>query len=81
VRSLLFKKGYREESHIALKFAFKELYVDNGLLPKEIYKTLDRSMSLREMADYKNSYSNVGAENIIAGTEKALQKIKILLNS
>lgn len=31
VRSLIFIKGYREESHIALKVAFKVLYIETEI--------------------------------------------------
>lgn len=75
-RALLFKAGYREESHIALKVALKELYIDNELLDKEIYKTLESGMDLREMADYKESFSQGAAESLINRVEKSLEKIE-----
>ena len=75
-RALLFKAGYREESHIALKVALKELYIDNELLDKEIYKTLESGMDLREMADYKESFSQGAAGSLINRVEKSLEKIE-----
>ena len=36
-RALLYKKKYREKSHIQLAFAVKSLYVDGGILPDEYY--------------------------------------------
>ena len=33
-RALLYKKRYREKSHIQLVFAIKAFYVDEGLLPQ-----------------------------------------------
>ncbi len=53
VRALLFKAGYREESHFALKVAFRML--------KDVFNTLERGMNLREMADYKETFSENGA--------------------
>lgn len=71
-----FKAGYREESHFALKIALKELYIDNGLLDKEIYKTLESGMDLRELADYKESFSQVAAESLINRVENSMGKIE-----
>ncbi len=36
-RALLYKKRYREKSHIQLAFAIKAFYVDEGLLPQKYY--------------------------------------------
>ena len=79
-RALLFRAGYREESHIAMKVALKELYIDNELLDREIYKTLESGMDLREMADYKETFSQIAAENLINRVEKSLEKIQEYLN-
>ncbi len=76
VRSLVYKAGYREESHSALKLAFKELYIDNRILSQDVYNTLERGMGLREMADYKESYSQNGAGNLIEMVEKGLVEIE-----
>jgi uncharacterized protein (UPF0332 family) len=76
VRALIFKAGYREESHIALKIAFKELYIDNKTLDKETYKTLESGMDLRELADYKETFSQGAAENLIKRVEKAIETIE-----
>ncbi len=78
-RALLFKAGYREESHFALKLAFKALYIETGILPQSTYNALDRGMSLREMADYKESYSQSGAENLIKSVIEALKEIEKVL--
>lgn len=34
-RAFLYKKKYREKSHIQLAFAIKALYVDKGVLPQK----------------------------------------------
>ena len=65
VRALVYKSGYREESHAAMKTAFKELFIDNGIVPQKVYSALERGMDLREMADYKETYSKDGAETLI----------------
>lgn len=78
-RALLYKFGYREESHIALKLAIKELYISNGKLPYSVYDTLERGMELREMADYKENYSQKGAENLVLAVKQAIAEIEKII--
>lgn len=75
-RALLFKSGYREKSHSALKIAIKTLYIETGVLSNDTYNALERGMSLREMADYKETYSQSGAENLIQSVVAALKEIE-----
>jgi uncharacterized protein (UPF0332 family) len=75
-RALLFKSGYREESHLALKLAFKALYIETGILSIDTYNALERGMSLREMADYKETYSQSGAENLTKSVVAAVKEIE-----
>ena len=79
VRALLYKSGYREESHAALKLAFKELFIINGKLPRSLYDTFERGMELREMADYKENYSQKSSENLILAVNQALIEIEKVL--
>ncbi len=81
VRSVVYKSGYREESHAAMKTAFKELFIDNHILPHKVYSVLERGMDLREMADYKETYSKDGAEALINGVTDAVEIIKGFLKS
>lgn len=76
VRALIFRSGYREESHAALKLAFKELYINTGTLSHNVYVALERGMNLREMADYKENYSQSGAGNLIEMVVKSLDEIE-----
>lgn len=59
-----------------MKTAFKELFVDNGIVPQKVYSALERGMDLREMADYKETYSKDGAEALITGVAEAVGMIK-----
>lgn len=79
VRALIYKSGYREESHTALKLAFKGLYVETGKLSQTVFDALERGMDLREMADYKENFSQRGAENLITAVKQSLIEIKIIL--
>lgn len=81
IRALVFKAGYREESHAALKVAFDELYIKTELLGKEILSALERGMMLRESADYKATFSISGAQTIIKISESSIQKIEEYLDS
>lgn len=79
MRSLVYKSGYREESHAAMKSAFRELYIDSDLLPQKVFYVLERGMDLREMADYKETYSQNGADVLINGVEESIKIIKAYL--
>lgn len=79
VRALIYKAGIREESHAALKTAFKELYVDAGIISAKVYSTFERGMDLREMADYKETYSKNGAEALITDAQKAIEEISLYM--
>lgn len=76
VRALVYRLGYREENHSALKLAFKELYIKTDILLEDVYIALERGMNLREMADYKENYSQFGASNLIEMVVKGLAEIE-----
>lgn len=76
VRALLFKAGYREESHYALKITVKELYFDKNILDGEIYKVLEKGKDLRELADYKERFSKEAAENLVLKAKDSISKIE-----
>ncbi|MCL2859877.1 MAG: HEPN domain-containing protein [Oscillospiraceae bacterium] len=81
VRALIYKSGYREKSHIALKDIFKELYIKTEELPMVTYDCLKDGMHLREAADYKNLYAKEDAENIIISVSESLKEIQKLVDS
>lgn len=53
-----------------MKSAFRELYIDTGLIPLKVFSVLERGMDLREMADYRETYSQDGANALIIGAEE-----------
>lgn len=79
-RALLYKKRYREKSHIQLALAIRTFFVDEKLLPEEFYDSFIEAISLREMADYKGKFSEEGAEKNIQPAEKAVKSAEGLLN-
>jgi len=78
-RALLYKKKYREKSHIQLAFAIKALYIDEGLLPEGYYDNFIQALNLREMADYKSKFSRQGAEKNVQAAEEAVKLAESLL--
>lgn len=78
-RALLYQKKYREKSHIQLAFAIKSFYIDEGLLPQEYYDNFIQAMDLREMADYKRTFSKQGAQRNIQAAEEAIKLSEALL--
>lgn len=80
-RALLYKKKYREKSHIQLAFAIKTFYVDEGFLPQEYYDNYIQAIGLREMADYKGNYSKRGAERNIRAAEEAIKRAEGVLRN
>lgn len=73
------KKGLREESHSAIKAVLRERYLDTGRLSIETYNAFERGMNLREMADYKNTFSESAAQKLVESVEKAMMEIEALL--
>ena len=65
MRALLYLAGFREESHLALKGAIRELYFDQGKISEEAFRALERGMELREMADYKATFSEETARWLV----------------
>ncbi|MFH1900973.1 MAG: HEPN domain-containing protein [Candidatus Omnitrophota bacterium] len=72
-RALLYRKKYREKSHIQLALAIKAFYVDRGLLPQKYYDSFIQALGLREMADYKRKFSKQGAERNIKIAQEAIK--------
>ncbi|MBU4251714.1 MAG: HEPN domain-containing protein [Candidatus Omnitrophica bacterium] len=80
-RALLYKKGYREKSHIQLGFAIKAFYVDKGLLPQEYYNNFIQALDFRELADYKSKFSKETAERNIQAGEEAIRSTGNILKN
>lgn len=78
-RSLLQNKKYREKSHIQLALAIKALYIEKGELPQEYYDNFIQAIELREMADYKSSFSQAGAERNIQAAKEAIKLVEIIM--
>ena len=53
-RALIFSKGYREKSHICVKYAIEALFVDIGTLDNQLLQDFSYAMKIREGADYGN---------------------------
>lgn len=51
--------------------------MDAGILSAKTHSTFERGMDLREMADYKETYSKNGAEALITDVQKAIEEISL----
>ena len=80
-RALLYKKKYREKSHIQLGFAIKAFYVDKGLLPQEYYDNFIQALDFRELADYKSKFSKESAQRNIQAAEEAIKLTEDIFKS
>jgi uncharacterized protein (UPF0332 family) len=80
-RALLYKKKYREKSHIQLAFAIKAFYVDEGSLSQEYYDNFILALDFRELADYKSKFSKQGAGRNIQAAEEAIRSTEDLLKN
>jgi uncharacterized protein (UPF0332 family) len=69
-KSLLFSIGYVEKSHDCLIVAVQELFVDSGLLPVTLARTVRDAKSAREAADYGLTYSDDAARMIVQDAEE-----------
>lgn len=79
-RALLFAKGYREKSHICLKYALQSLYVEEGILEERYANDFDVVMLLRETADYKSDFSKDGAKTAIQNAKTFSSAAKKVLS-
>jgi uncharacterized protein (UPF0332 family) len=79
-RALLFAAGYREESHLALRQAVYELYVETGRLGNDAYRALERGLELRELADYKETFSEDSSRLLCKNVGVGLAEIEKLLS-
>lgn len=78
-RALIFNKGFREKSHICLKYAIESLFVDNGLLDNQLLQDFDYAMKMREGADYGHIYSADTAMELVNSASKIYENSKKLL--
>jgi len=78
-RALIYSQRYREKSHYCLIVALEHLYVEKGLIEKELVESLILGKEMRESADYRSSFSKEGAENLIKAVDKFLAVAKNLL--
>lgn len=77
LRALLFEKGFREKSHHALLAAVRELYADQ--LERSLIQDCERSMVLRQEADYGLKFSGRGALDVIETAGVLVERARRLL--
>lgn len=62
-RALLYSRGYRKKSHHCLSVAMRRLFVGQRLLEERLIDALDDARALREDADYRTEFSEMGAQH------------------
>jgi uncharacterized protein (UPF0332 family) len=75
-KALVFKKGYREKSHICLLIALRELYVRSREMDKDIVDQFEMCMDVRHEADYGLSHDEESARICIESAIKLLVSTK-----
>jgi len=80
-RGLIYAKKYREKSHYCLVIALEHLYVERGVLDKVFIESLTMGKDMRESADYRSSFSEEGAHNLIKAAQDFLNIAKKLVKS
>lgn len=78
-RGLLFSRGFREKSHICLKFAIEALFVDNNIISEDILDDFDFARKARERADYSYVYDEKLANDILETARKLISEVESLL--
>ena len=76
-RAVLFSLGYRERRHYAVQVVLEQLGKE-GKLESVHLDYYSASMEARENADYRYSYSEATAGDIIGYAEKFLERMKEL---
>ena len=77
-KAVLFALGYKERKHVAVQIVLEDLSKQGKL--ENIYpQYLSSGEGCREGADYRYTYSEGIAEEIIENAEKFLKRIKELL--
>jgi len=69
-RTLFYHKGYREKSHYCLILAMKAFYVSEGVLEMRLVESLQTAKTLREGADYENTFDPESAKALVDQAEE-----------
>lgn len=80
-RALLYKAGYREKSHTALRIALRETYAKSGIFDEGILQAFEDAMDLREAADYGLEFAESSAEQVVSDAAKMLRAARQILRS
>lgn len=78
-RSLLYSEGYREKSHYCLRVALEALFVDEGRLDARFVDALQVAKTMRENADYEETFSREGAEKLVRVAGEFIQAAELIL--
>lgn len=78
-RALLFSCGFREKSHYCLRVALETLFVNSGKLPEKFIDALQTAKTMRENADYEETFSESSAKKLVSVAREFLEAAQKLL--
>lgn len=79
-RALLFAKGFNEHSHYCLRVAIEHHYtIETQQLSPDLIDAFQVAKTLRENADYEETFSDIGAIKLVKAAEKFLKEAKQIL--
>jgi uncharacterized protein (UPF0332 family) len=80
-RALLYSRGYRERSHFCVVAGIEHLFGEAKLIDLKWVRALTNAMSLREDADYSDSFSPEGAEVSVGNAKGFVQEAERILGA
>lgn len=78
-RSLLYSHGYRERSHFCVAAGIEHLFGASKKMDAKWVRALRNAMSMREDADYSDSFSAEGTEVSVINARGFLHEIERIL--
>jgi len=78
VRALMFKNGYKDRKHAGVVI-FLEEFEKQGIIDSSIINDYKAALSAREGADYRYTYNESIASNIIQIAKEFINKIRRLV--
>lgn len=75
VRALMFKHGYKDRKHAGVVI-FLEEFEKQGIIDSSIINDYKAALSAREGADYRYTYNEITAKNIMQIAKEFISKMK-----
>ena len=73
-RALLFAKSLNERSHYCLRIALEYHYGESSNFPQDLIEAFQTARTMRENADYEETFSEVGAKKLVLAAERFIKE-------